>query len=274
MAGIDELATTVRERAQAVARKLRSDSPPVIPGFGIGSLLTLAAVGQRDAVRPGDDGLFQQITPQLVDQVLQRVGGARGVPVSREEAARVLELLRSGELERDLASGIESVLMLVTHLPSALIDDALDLPTLPVDLAKAIVKDLEGLPATDPRALLEDLRDGHIDRPPSLLRETAGRLLREAGLRTVVQTLRTLIGRDNETFRLALMVYARSQGFDLTDEDLDALSAALDPDAPRLELLLDRGLVYVRRRSKGAEEALNIIQRLAVQPRSRSAVGG
>ena len=55
----------------------------------------------------------------------------------------------------------------------------------------------------------------------------------EAAPGVLVETIRALIGPENQTLRLAVLVYARTQGIDLDEEDLDALFRALDPAPSR-----------------------------------------
>jgi len=238
-----------------------------VGGFGVGPTLLLAALGRGTPNPPGDsanDGRNPQpITRELVDQVLQEAATRSGVPVRPDEARKVLELLRSGEFHRDLTSGVASILVLVKVAPSRVAGELLALPTLPGDLLGAVASDLLSIPSElKTRQLLKDLEDGRIDDPPNFLRETLRVVLNRATINGVVETLRSLIAPENETFRLALMVYARSQGFDVTEKDIDALHAALDPENPNLGLLFDSGLQYVRRRTGGPGEAAEIIQRL------------
>lgn len=265
MAGIEQLLGKIRDLANT--RLAHWQPGASVNGFGTGPTLLLAALGTRDDTPPpagtANDGRNPQpITRELVEKVLQEAAGRAGVPVRPDEARKVLELLRTGELHRDLASGIASLLVLLRVSPARIVDEVLALPTLPGDLVSAVATDLVRLVTElDVRRLLGDLKDGKIDDPPNFLRETLRVVLNRATVDAVIQTLRSLIAPDNETFRLALMVYARSQGFDVTEKDIDALHAALDPSDPNLGLLFDRGLQYVRKRT-GDGEAAEIVQRL------------
>lgn len=266
MPGIDDLFGEIRDTAND---RLRGWLPGAsVDGFGAGPTLLLAALGTRGNTPPpagtANDGRTPQpITRELVEKVLQEAADRAGVPVRPDEARKVLELLRTGELHRDLASGVTSLLVLVHVAPSRLVDEVLALPTLPGDLLRAVASDLSSARSElATRQLLRDIKDGRIDDPPNFLRETLRVVLSRATINGVVETVRSLIAPENETFRLALMVYARSQGFDVTEKDIDALHAALDPENPNLGLLFDSGLQYVRRRTGGAGEASEIIQRL------------
>lgn len=266
MSAIEELFEQTRKAAnERIGGWLPGAS---VGGFGVGPTLLLAALGGRDTTTPpGDtanDGRNPQpITRELVEKVLQEAATRAGVPVRPDEARRVLELLRSGEFHRDLTSGITSILVLLKIAPSRVARELLALPTLPGDLLGAVASDLLSIPSElKARQLLQDLEDGSLDDPPNFLRATLRVVLNRATINGVVETLRSLIAPENETFRLALMVYARSQGFDITEKDIDALHGALDPENPNVGLLFDGGLQYVRRRTGGPGEAAEIIQRL------------
>jgi hypothetical protein len=256
MAGFDTVRAQVAERLRSVL------GDPGGSGFGLGPLLTVAALARHTANGSDDDGVFRPIDSGLVQDVLARVERERGMPVKPGEAEKVLELLRSGEFEGDLEAGVGAVLTLLGSLPRDLLSDVLSLPRLPGELVDAVTSELGSFRPGGALALLGDLRDGQIDKPPKVFPETTRLVLREATARGIAETLRALLAEDNETFRLALIVYARSQGFELTDEDLDALRAAIDPDNPDLGILVARGLTAIQNHAGGPNEARNIIERL------------
>jgi hypothetical protein len=88
-------------------------------------------------------------------------------------------------------------------------------------------------------------------------------VLNRAATKEVAETLRALIGPENRTIRLAILIYARTQGVDIDEEDLDALYQAIDPANPDLSPLLNRGLDRLTTQYSGAGEALAILRRLA-----------
>jgi hypothetical protein len=269
MAGFDTIRAQVAERLGSVLGSLGGDAGG--REFGIGPLLTIAALARHTANGSDDDGVFRPIDSDLVRSVLTRVESERGLPVKPGEAERVLELLRNGELEGDLEAGVRAVLTLLGGLPRDLVSDVLSLPQLPGALVDAVTTELGSFRPGGALALLGDLRDGQLDKPPKIFPQTTRLLLREATARGVAETLRALLAEDNETFRLALIVYARSQGFELTDEDLDALRAAIDPDRPDLGALVARGLTAIQNHAGGPNEARNIIERLSPAGLARAA---
>jgi hypothetical protein len=263
MAFIDDIREDLRKRANDFVRDQLGAGGAPIPGFGVAPMLVVAALGTRT----DDTGIVnttpQPINAKLVDQVLAQAAGQLPVPIKPDEAKRVLALLQSGQFHNDIAQGIRELLIFLQVAPRSAIQTLLQAPSLPTDLVQAVSADLvEELNEGSVRAFLVNAKDGKIDDPPNFLRNTLRVVLALATPHAVIETLRELIAPDNETFRLALIIYARSQGIDLTPEDLDALRKALDPAAPNLGVLFGRGLAYVRRRTGGPNEAADIVQRL------------
>jgi hypothetical protein len=112
-------------------------------------------------------------SPDVLIRALQVGGGiARpGLPVTPEEAAKVLELLRSGEFFSDAAGTTSAVIRLTRELPSALVRDVPRTPSRLDELGEALVRD--GADALGHVSeLAADLLDGQLDRPPSPLTNT------------------------------------------------------------------------------------------------------
>ncbi|HZR81430.1 MAG TPA: hypothetical protein VFD92_10080 [Candidatus Binatia bacterium] len=262
-----DLATTTSDVLRSTVEELSRDAPPGAPSAagrrlnGL-SLLTLMALGQRHRAAAGRNAPPVAVTPDLAEQVSQRLGGGAAGPLSRAELERGLELVRSGRAERDLHASLAVLLRTVARLPESLARDVLALPALPQDVIDAVRSDLAGLAGVPVADILHGISDGTIDERPDVLRNTLGVLLGRATTGSAVDALRTLIAPDNPTARLAILVYARSQGIDLTESELDALHTALDPTRPNAGPLLEAGLRRLRERSGGPQEFLEIVQRL------------
>jgi hypothetical protein len=215
----------------------------------------LAVLGVGQALSPGPP-------PDLLDQVATQVGGSDGerlrhalqqlfvarkppgearrqdvlihalqaggriarpgLPVTPEEAAKVLELLGCGEFFSDAAGTTSAVVQLTRELPGALLRDIPRTPSRLGELGEALVRD--GADAFGHVSqIAADLLDGQLDRPPSPLTNTLRWLYGNAAATAVAETVRRIIARDNETARLAILIYARAHGIPLTPEGLDAL---------------------------------------------------
>jgi hypothetical protein len=197
-------------------------------------------------------------------RALQVGGGlARpGLPVTPAEAAQVLDLLRSGEFFSDAAGTTSAVVQLTQRLPGALVRDVPRTPGRLEELAEALVRDgADGFGHIS--QLAADLLDGHLDRPPSPLTNTLRWLYGNAAARAVAETVRRIIARDNETARLAILLYARAHGIPLTPEGLDALhDGPLDPEDPDLGPALAAGVRVLTAQRGGEQGAVGVLRRL------------
>jgi hypothetical protein len=203
-------------------------------------------------------------SPDVLIRALQVGGGiARpGLPVTPEEAAKVLELLRSGEFFSDAAGTTSAVLQLTRQLPRALLRDIPRTPSRLDELGEALVRD--GADAFGHISeIAADLLDGQLDRPPSQLTNTLRWLYGNAAAAAVAETVRRIIGRDNETARLAILLYARAHGIPLTPEGLDALhDGPLDTRDPDLGPALAAGVQVLAAQRGGEQGVIGVLRRL------------
>jgi len=197
-------------------------------------------------------------------RALQVGGGiARpGLPVTPEEAAQVLELLRSGEFFSDAAGTTSAVVQLTQQFPRALVRDIPRTPGRLDELGEALVRD--GVDAFGHVSqLAADLLDGQLDRPPSPLTNTLRWLYGNAAATAVAETVRRIIARDNETARLAILIYARAHGIPLTPEGLDALhDGPLNPQDPDLGPALAAGVQALTAQRGGEQGVVGVLRRL------------
>jgi hypothetical protein len=208
---------------------------------------------------PGEAG-----SEDVLIRALQ-VGGAiarPGLPVTPAEAAQVLDLLRSGEFFDDAAGTTSAVLQLTRQLPRALVRDIPRTPSRLDELGEALVRD--GADAVGHISeIAADLLDGQLDRPPSSLTNTLRWLYGNAAAAAVAETVRRIIGRDNETARLAILLYARAHGIPLTPEGLDALhDGPLDTRDPDLGPALAAGVQVLTAARGGEQGVIGVLRRL------------
>ncbi len=111
--------------------------------------------------------------------------------------------------------------------------------------------------------LAADLLDGQLDRPPSPLTNTLRWLYGNAAATAVAETVRRIIARDNETARLAILIYARAHGIPLTPEGLDALhDGPLNPQDPDLGPALAAGVQALAAQRGGEQGVVGVLRRL------------
>jgi hypothetical protein len=131
----------------------------------------------------------------------------------------------------------------VPGLPLAIAQDVRALPHFPRRLALAIKRDLADTPSVI-EAVMADLREnGKIDSQPKILSHTMGVLYRQATPKQVATTIHGLLG--NESVRLAIILFARSKGLNISQGDLNLVREAIDPDRPNLGKLLAPGYKHL-----------------------------
>jgi hypothetical protein len=263
MSGLTDLLSRVNLRTDEFLRNTSGGSPVAAEfrrdgRFNLAGLITLLSLGAPDVhALPNEPMDLSTLDATAVRAALDRVDS----PVTAEEAGQVLELLKSGAITADVASALHATLRLARRLPPDLVIDVLRLPELPVDVIQAVSEDLAGATQQrEPRQVLVDLRDGRINR--AILSRTLGVLLNRAATKNVAETIRALIGPENRTIRLAILMYARTQGIKLKEDDLDALYQGIDPASPDLSPLLNRGLEQLTTRLQGAGDAVAVLRRL------------
>ena len=100
--------------------------------------------------------------------------------------------------------------------PPAIFQEFQAVPRLPFRLWSALKRDLRSAPNLVD-ALVSDIRDnGRIDRATPVLTHTVRVILREPAPNQVAKTVNVLLG--NESVRLAIILYARSQGISITQQ--------------------------------------------------------
>lgn len=116
-------------------------------------------------------------------------------PVSPEQAKEAAALIKSGEFYRDIAGSLLAVSQF-TRLTPAIVG------ALPEDLRRT-------------------LSDGDLDPLRTFFGNT--------GARETANLTKALLSK--ESIRLAILIYARVHGINISDKDLDTVEKALDPDA-------------------------------------------
>jgi len=165
---------------------------------------------------------------------------------SLDQTERIASLLSNGEFFRDIGSTTAATLWSVRTLPLAVAEDIRWSPRA-IRLLCALRRDLRGTPASVWK-IFAQLRGGDLDDPPAVLSNTLRILYANASLAAVAQMIRTLLAVDNESFRLAVVLYARSAGIPIEEADLDALrESVFDTDEPDLGPALARAVERLER---------------------------
>ncbi|MBW2268740.1 MAG: hypothetical protein JRH16_09190 [Deltaproteobacteria bacterium] len=261
-AGAPDADAELDEVAASVAGRM---SKPDVSTDRIRSILTNTLQRGEPQVGEDDDrGLRDDILEQAVEELASRAG----VPVTPEQARKAAELLATGEFFRDVGEATAAVMFLVRGLPVALRSD-MHGAWRTGRVVVAIVKDV-GRGVFDVPAILADLRDGKLDDPPVILGHTFRALYGFASLRTTAETIQELIKPENESVRLAIVVYARANGIPLEDGDLDVVrETVFNPDAPDLGPALTRGVERLAR-DRDMGDIKVILARMSTAPVHRA----
>ena len=162
-----------------------------------------------------------------------------GLALSLDQTERLAGLLANGEFFRDIGSATAITLSTVRGLPLAVAEDIRWSPRA-IRLLFALMRDLRGTPVSAWKVFAE-LRDGRLDDPPVVLTHTLRALYATASIAAISRMIRTLLA--NETFLLAVVLYARSEGIPIEDSDLDVLrESAFNTDDPDLGPTLVRAI--------------------------------
>lgn len=192
--------------------------------------------------RGGEVRLEEATKRKLLALALERLAARSRISATPRDFERAAELLLTGEFFGDVASSTAAIAHAVPRVPLAIARDVVRLPARLPRLVIGAARDLAGVPG-DIRAVLEDLLDGTLDHSPRPLKHTMRALYGFATLQTIFQTLHDVLGEENATARLALVVYARAHGLHLTEADIDAfLGSVARADEPDLLPFLQRGV--------------------------------
>lgn len=162
----------------------------------------------------------------------------------------------TGQFFGDIADAVAAVAHTVPELPLDILQDARSLPHLPKRLLLAIARDLGTDPSTIAAAVRGLREDGRLDSGPTILVNTFKILFPQATAKRVASTLHTLLG--NESVRLAILVYARSKGVQISQQDLDQVRHAMEPGNPTLGALLAPGYRQLMKMF-GKDQAVEIV---------------
>jgi hypothetical protein len=199
----------------------------------------------RQHERPGN--LEGGVAELVIGKALER----QGLAVSEEELREIVALLQSGDFFADLDTSAAAVFGAVPRLPFGLLADLAGSPRLVKALLEGAGRDVLGLPE-DLAAVAGGLIAKVTGRKAEP-REVTSEVLATFYATQSVGTMRTLLGallaRDNRTVRLALILYARSNGWAVSDGDIDVVYANLiQRENPNLAPVLERAVVVMARR--------------------------
>jgi hypothetical protein len=188
----------------------------------------------------------EELKRERFKQGIAALARRSGMLPSLDQTERIASLLSNGEFFRDIGSATAATLWTVRALPLAVAEDIHWSPRA-IRLLLALRRDLRGTPASAWKVFAQ-LRGGELDDPPAVLSNTLRVLYETASIAAVSEMIRTLLAKDNESFRLAVVLYARSAGIPIEEADLDVLrDSVFDTDEPDLGPALARAVERLER---------------------------
>jgi len=238
------------ERAAEVAARVPELKQPGLTADDVGSFLT-------HVFQPGGPDVHGIIadeqTRRAIVRALMAYVAEQTPSVSPQVAEEAAELINSGVLVEDLAGVSAVTARTLMRMPVAVVA-FLRAPLSVVEIAGAIAGDVRELPGEAGGSVLDCLGDllrgasPRIDRPQEfpLFGHTFRKLLSMAPVDVVRDWSVETLGHDS--VRLATIVYAKMNGVEISDADIDAVVQSLRTDslAPALVRALERYRTYYR----------------------------
>lgn len=204
------------------------------------------------AARPSTTGHSDDALETIIVAVLER----EDIGATADEARELVRLLETGQFFHDLIGMTGAVFSTIPALPTALLQDLPRVPRVPIDGLSGLFGDLAELVETI-RTVSDDLRDGTIDEPPQVTTRLLTLLYGLASIAQVRDLLQRLLAPENRSVRLALLLYARANGFAVTEAQLETVHRnLLATDTPDLGPVIAAALTFLRARYADDELAV------------------
>jgi len=177
-----------------------------------------------------------KIRDELKKAIIKRAGD--GFPLPPDEAERAYELIKSGEIIRDVFYSLNLIfgLIIKPNRFSNLDDSFTDYLETLIGLPHSIISDLNPKTAFDRISTqLENVKGGNPINDPEILNNTLGTIYSAPEIGSLIEVINILFAPENETFRIALLVYARLNGINLEQKDIDEVrETILNKNDPKL----------------------------------------
>lgn len=182
--------------------------------------------------------------------VVEHVAKELAFPVTREEAITAGELLVTGEFFHDATSSLQVTLRTVPKLLLEAPRDVITLPGRVFGLVKALSEGMLAGP-TDLQAILKAIVTSETPKSPALLQKALDALYDFGTFRNAANLVWELTAPDNQSLRLALLLFARANGVPVTPEHLEAARALFKTDSPDLGPTIVSGVKFLEERYGG-----------------------
>ena len=182
----------------------------------------------------------EQLRKELLKVAKEKAGESS--PLSPDEAKNIFQLVVSGEIFIDIFYSFNVIFSLVikpdrfTNLGGnfkAYIDAVIHLPG-------SIISDLNPISVFDRVSTqIELVKKREPLKDPVILDKTLKTVFLAPVVGDTIEVVNALLAPENESVRIALLIYARLNGINLEQEDIDEVRGTiLDKDEPKLGALL------------------------------------
>ena len=178
--------------------------------------------------------------PKLRDELIQVAIDKAGdrSPIPPAEAKRAYELIESGEIFNDIFYSLNAIFSLITKPDrfSNLDDSFKETLASLMNLPGSILSDFDPKSAIDKISTqIEQVREGKLPEDPVILDNTLREIYSNSEVGYTIDIISALLAPENESIRIALLVYARLNGINLEQKDIDIIrDTILDRENPNL----------------------------------------
>lgn len=170
------------------------------------------------------DEIRGKIIQLAIDEGLGNFG------VTPEEAREAIEIIESGQFYRDISSSVIAVAKILPDLANKLIINPPELSSRFHSAIGAIKNDFkDNGSAID---CINKLKTGEFCNEPKVLQHTLKILYETPTIDVAKETVNVLL--EKESIRIAIILYARSNGIDIDKEDINAIQDILTESDPEL----------------------------------------
>ncbi len=182
-----------------------------------------------------------RLKKELEQAAIKKAG--EQLPLPLDEGKRLVELVETGEMLDDVFYSINTLFSGVIKAGQlSTLDERLkSVFNAAIHLPKAVLSDLSPKSAFDQLSRqIEQVKQGQSPDDPAILNETLKTIYSIAAVGNTIDLVNELLAPENETLRIALLVYARLNGVNLEQKDIDELrETVLQQENPKLGSLVD-----------------------------------
>jgi len=183
----------------------------------------------------------EKLRNELTQVIKKRA--SENAPVRPDEAKQAIELISTGAVFGDVSYSIAVIINLITKPERFTEENLKGLIKGLVNLPRAIASDLDPQAVADRLSTqIQQVQSGEPLKNPEILNNTLAGIFSLPEVGDIIDTANLLLDENNESLRLALLIYARLNQINLEQQDIDKVRATIlnreNPDLGSLLLYL------------------------------------